>query len=441
MLGLRCALGWGGLVAANVLAAGCGVSAPIVVIDEEVATVAVASWSADGPGRTRIEVDNADGAWLVTDWQEAGLGLGVPIVGLWPDTEYSARAVSEDGQESADVAFTTGAVPATVPGYSVAGTPGWEGYLLTGLISDPSAVVILDEAGRVVWYHVGKKGLRALRVRLAPDGGGIRYASIEAVAVPEKSELVTVDWGGTTVSTHALPLFTHDFVDDGADAVGIFNDIRAGRSGSDVAGDSLWRIDGATGATTEIWSAWDTWEVPPDSEMQAGSWTHANTLDAREGGGWWLGFRNESRIVEIEEGGTVGRQLGGEESTWSFPEPADAPKFQHGFQFLDDRVVIFDDRDPASGEDSRVLDLALDDTALTATALAEWHHDPPISVYALGDVDRAADGSTLVTFSSAGVIDDVSPEGELRWELQTSLASGVSYVVRVDALPGITRVR
>jgi hypothetical protein len=64
-----------------------------------------------------------------------------------------------------------------------------------------------------------------------------------------------------------------------------------------------------------------------------------------------------------------------------------------------------------------------------------------VSVYALGDVDRAADGSTLVTFSSAGLIDDVSPGGDLRWELQTQLASGVSYLVRVAELPGMTRVR
>lgn len=425
----------------GLLLAGCGVADPSVVIDDNVSTVAVVSWSADGPGRTRVEIDNADGPWLVTDWQEAGLGLSRPVVGLWADTEYTARVVSEDGGESNDVAFTTGSIPSSVPGYSVAGEPGWEGYLLTGLVSDPTAVVILDETGRVVWYHVGKKGLRALRVRLAPDGSGIRYAGIEAVAVPEKSELVTVDWAGTTQKSLPLPHFTHDFVDDGDDAVGIFTDVRPGRSGSDVYGDSLWHIDGESGATAPIWSCWDTWEVPEDSEMTKGSWTHANTVDVREEGGWWLSFRNDSRIVEVLEDGSVGRHLGGEESSWTFTDRADQPKFQHGFQFVDGGVVIFDDRNPGTGEDSRVLELALDDTAMTAQAVGEWHHDPPIEVYALGDVDRAEDGSTLATFSSAGVISDVSPEGELRWELQTSLAAGVSYVGREPKLPGVERVR
>jgi hypothetical protein len=421
---------------------GCGVTAPIVSIDDNVTTVALASWSADGPARTRIEVENADGPWLVSDWQEAGIGLSVPLVGLFADTEYTARATTEGGDESADVSFTTGSLPASIPGYSVAGTPGWQGYMLTGLVSDPSAVVILDEAGHVVWYHLGKKGLRALRVRLLPDGSGIRYASIEAVAIPDKSELVSVDWAGTTTRSLPLPLFTHDFVDDGADAVGIFNDVRPGRSGSDVAGDAIRHIDGETGETTPIWSTWDSWEVPSDSEIAGGSWTHANTLDAAAGGGWWVGMRNQSRIVEISEDGQLGRQLGGDESTWSFPDPADAPKFQHGFQFLDEgRVVIFDDRDPATGEDSRLLELSLAADALTASAASVWLRDRPVSVYALGDVDRAADGSTLVTFSSAGLIDDVSPGGDLRWELQTQLASGVSYLVRVAELPGMTRVR
>jgi hypothetical protein len=420
---------------------GCDLTDPSVVIDDDVATVAIATWSASS-SRSRIEIDDADGPWLRTAWQEAGIGLSQPIVGLWPDTAYTARAVTEAGDESADVPFTTGSVPATVPGYTLAGSPGWEGYLLTGLVSDPSAVVILDETGRVVWYHLGKKGLRALRVRPLTDGTGLRYAAIEAEEVPEKSALVSVDWAGEVTRELDLPRFTHDFVDDGdGDAVGIFLDVRPGRSGKDVMGDALYAIDGVSGETTPIWSVWDSWDVPADPEMVDGSWTHANTVDAREGGGWWLGLRNQSAILEILPDGTLGRQLGGDDSSWTFPDAADLPKFQHGFQFQEGGVVIFDDRDPATGEDSRVLELALDDTAMTARATATWHHDPPVSVFALGDVDRADDGSTLVTYSSAGTIADVSPEGELRWELQTELASGVSYVLRVPSLPGFERVR
>lgn len=414
---------------------------PTITLDDDVATLAVATWSGGEGERTRVEVDGEDGPFLRTDWQEAELAHAVPLLGLWAGGKWSARVVSESGDGSVYVDFETGPVPVSMPGWTTSGTPGWEGYLLTGVIAEPSWALILDEWGRVVWYRKAQGRHRVLRVRLGADGEGVRYAEIEPAPTPETSALVTVNWDGTEVSRHYVDQFNHDFVDTPeGDSICVVTDVRPGRSGADVVGDALVRVDEG-GVATPFWSSWDTWEVPEDSELEGNTWTHVNALAVREGGGWWVGMRNLSALLEVFEDGSVGRMLGGPNSAWSFAAAADRPKFQHQFQFLDGGVVMMDDRDPATGEDSRVLELLLDDDAMTATATWSWHHDPPLSTVTLGDVDRAIDGSTLAVFSYAGVIDDIGPDGELRWELQTSLAAAIPYAVRVADLPGVMRVR
>ncbi len=411
-------------------------------MDSDIATVGVATWTAAGDVRSRIEVNGPDGPWLVTDWQEPTVLHSATLLGLLPDTNWTARAVTEDGEASHDVSFSTGPVSIDMPRWTTSGTPGWSGYLLTAFIRDPSVVVILDEEGRVVWYKEAKAGQRVVRVRLRPDGGGLRYAEMEPATITEKSALVAVGWGGDESSRISLPQFHHDFADaEGGAAACIVSDIRPGQSGEDVMGDSIVVVE-PDGTQTPVWSSWDAWEVPKDGDMLQQSWTHANAIDNDPvGGGYWLGMRDLGAIVQVLPDGTVGKQIGGADSSYSFQDSADHPVFQHQFQMLEGGVVMFDDRDPATGEDSRVLQLALDEVGMTAAAEWTWHRDPPYSVFALGDVDRAEDGSTLAVFSTGGLIDDITPEGELRWELATELAVVVPYVVRLAELPGVARVR
>lgn len=430
MIGLALALG------------GCAVAPPTVTPDDDIAVLSVASWSAGTAARTRVEVQDRAGTTWASDWQDSEPVHRAPLLGLPPGTELTARVVSEAGDESESVAFTTGVPPAELPGWTTSGEPGWEGYLLLGVISDPSWAVILDQDGRVVWYKKAAGGRRVLRVRASPDGQGLRYAEIQEAAITESSQLVTVEWDGTEVSRQTVPEFNHDFVDaaDGG-ALCLVTDVRPGRSGADVTGDALAHVQ-ADGTLTKVWTTWDQWEVPGDEDIEPdGTWTHANALDVREGGGVWLGMRNQSQLLELDEAYTLQRILGGEDSDWSFAAPADRPVHQHQFQVVDGGMVLFDDRDVQSGEPSRALELALDDTTMSATATWSWSHPKDIQVYALGDVDRAADGSTLVVFSSAGILDDLGADGDLRWELATDLGAGLSYAVRLEALPGMVRVQ
>ena len=45
----------------------------------------------------------------------------------------------------------------------------------------------------------------------------------------------------------------------------------------------------------------------------------------------------------------------------------------------------------------------------------------------MGSVERLPNGNTLITFSSLGQIDEVTPEGELVWRLRAEMGSGFGY--------------
>ena len=82
-----------------------------------------------------------------------------------------------------------------------------------------------------------------------------------------------------------------------------------------------------------------------------------------------------------------------------------------------------------------------DETTGIASKTWQWERDPGLWSYVLGDIHRREDDSSMVVFTSAGVVDDIDPEGEVRWELAGSLGTSLSYVTPVDSLPGITRQR
>jgi hypothetical protein len=106
---------------------------------------------------------------------------------------------------------------------------------------------------------------------------------------------------------------------------------------------------------------------------------------------------------------------------------------QHGIHVLaPDHVLIFSNGEP--GLNSLGLEYMLDPTVGTATEV--WRYDVDVQAQFGGDIQRLDNGNTLVTYSSAGVIHEVAPDGELVQELQFPLGSAVSYAVKRSSLYG-----
>lgn len=199
-----------------------------------------------------------------------------------------------------------------------------------------------------------------------------------------------------------------------------------------MVGDSLVR-QAPDGSRTTVWSIWDDFE-PADTELPAGpDWTHANAVDyLPERDLVLLGLRHFDSVLALDaRSWQLQWALGGAAGTLEL-DPAQATLRQHQFQLHDDdRLLVFDNRlDP---EDSRLSQYALNLDA--GTAELEWslHHDPPVRVTVLGNVERTPGERILATWSSAGEIQLLDEDGVVSWQLNTRLGTGVGYGDRFES--------
>lgn len=149
-----------------------------------------------------------------------------------------------------------------------------------------------------------------------------------------------------------------------------------------------------------------------------------------------ISVRNHDTIFEIDRAtGDVLRAVGGVHNDYEL-DPADGEWFdkEHQFQFVsDDELLVF-----ANGVDvvtgSRVLGYRLDDETMTAENHWEYRAEFPLFCYTYGDVNRLESGNTLVTWSTAGQMEEVTDAGEIVWQLKAALGGGFGYTTRVDSL-------
>jgi hypothetical protein len=348
------------------------------------------------------------------------------------------------GAPLAENTISTDPLPAWLPTLTLTGDPGWSGFFLTSLLGETAAVVLLDEHGTVRWYAQESEPGQLFRVRARRDGQGVYWLMVPDALDGVGSRLVSADWNGAAGTPVLVgESVTHDFVELDDGTVGVIGDNLRGMEANGTPANVILEWDGSS--VRQVWSSLDAFPDTSGGFSPAGVWTHANALDwDPELDAWRLGLRNLSAIVTVSrQGGEDLDQIGGTRSEWSFGEGA-AWDHQHQFQFLGDRLLVHDNRDATLG--SRVVEVALDPDTRTASWIGELVHDPPLYVFAMGDVDRFADdesgaGGTLVTWSSAGVIDDFAPDGSVRASLESEFGTAFGYTQRVSLDDLQTRLR
>lgn len=418
-------------------------ASPSVDPSEKVVTVATATWADHADSPTRIEVLKGEEVFLVSDWQQPGDAHEATLLGLTSNQNWTARVVTEDGEVSSRIAFETEGLPADYPQWETEGEPGWQGYMVTSTLGLDAYALIMDEEGKTVWYQKAESPNVVLRARPRADGKGVVYA--QTIDGDESGTPVFrwANWDGTIEQELEVPNYTHDFVElaDGT-IVMLKNDIRELEGYADpIWGNSVAELD-KDGTERVLWSTWDDWVPDVDGEVQGnGYWAHSNALDIDEAEETLtMGFRDVSTIIKIDRAtGERFWQLGGNQSQFEYHRGVDEPFHHHQFDWVEDDLFIFDNQE--TPDTSRVVGIGFDDESAVAQPFFEWQRDPPTWSYVLGDVHRRSDESMLVVFTTAGVVADVGPDGETRWELQSRFRTAISYVTPISALPGATRVR
>jgi len=394
-------------------------------VSEHIATVVTVRWSSDEPTIGYVEYGPTEAMEHKTPLGKAeSMEHEQLLLGLTADTLIHYRVVTWDGDDAAasDVrTIRTGDLPVGFPRLEVEGD-GNDLFTIVPVLGSTTAVVILDPDGKIVWHHRDDRELDFYRARLSVDGKSLLYNAASVSGDPaDNSELVRVALDGSESSSVEVPLLAHDFVEhpDGTLAAIVveYRDV----DGTEVRGDKIVEIDPEDGTQTTVWTSWDCFdpeEWPGDSPDHG--WTFANALDyepAEEA--YYLGMRNFSSIAKIDRGsGACEWVLGLSAPTFEFADGSARFLHQHQFHVRGDRIVVLDN-EGSPGNESRVIEYQLDFETKTATEVWSYVSDPTVYTFVLGEPTRLDDGSTFVNWSSAGMLERVSEDGESLWKLSS----------------------
>lgn len=362
---------------------------------------------------------------------------------LKPASQYDWTLSARLGDETISVEaepFSTGGPPATLPTFSfTAHEDGavMEGHMVTSILSIPSAAVIIDEDGDYVWWRLATDHGLVTRARLSLDGEAVLFLDpIETTGEDTTYALTRVSLDGAEITQ--LPGGEgshHDFVEVSPGlTVQIQHDSRE-VDGEIIKGDRLVEVS-SDGSERVVWSVWDHLSYRPEQQVPYLDWTHANALDYDpDEDALTVSLCSFSTLYHLDrETGAVLWKLGGQDSDFRLSDPSeDLFTRQHQFERTDDGIIVFDNQ-AFEQQESRVIEYVLDLDAGTATERLRHLTDPPVYTHGLGDVSRLPDGRTRVVWSAQGLIQELSEDGELRWELQASLGGGIGYVTWTDSL-------
>ncbi len=421
---------------------------PTITASEDMGTVATVEVATPDAAVARVEISEPGGRvrTFPAVSGEDGTSHTVPLVGLPAATELTWRVVAtlEDGTELASdpAVFATAPPPLWLPALTVsvpAADPSAPGFVLTTIIGESPAAAIFDRQGRYVWWWRAEEGAMPCQARVARNGDSILLMTVDQQMTDDIAALVRVGFDGAVRGSHRLPVAHHDFVELPDGSVGYLAfDIRP-FDGIEYVGDMLVLLDAATGTEEKVWSTWDHL-VPTDAEVDTfypfgHDWTHGNGLAHDDAtGDWFVSLHNVDTIVRLTETGELVWKLGGPENDFALTS-GDGFSRQHSPVLIDGGLLLFDNQSPNPDElYSRAVEYRLDEEAMTYAQAWSFDGDQGLFSAYMGSVERRPDGSTLVGWGSGGRITEVSPDGEVAWQIEAAIGSPFGFTHPVETL-------
>ena len=154
-------------------------------------------------------------------------------------------------------------------------------------------------------------------------------------------------------------------------------------------------------------------------------WTHCNAAEQDQDGNFLLSVRNFSEITKINrKDSSIIWRLGGARNQFTFKNDPDKFKGQHDvISLANGNITLFDNgRAYAPFHPATAKEYSLDEKTLTATLVWKFVNDSnAYSSSGLGNVQRLADGSTLINYGSSNksrtLFSVLSPLGEKYFEM------------------------
>jgi len=386
----------------------------------------------------------ASPGWLTTPAAAVGGGtVTLPVLGLLPEQSYELRLIAWGkgaAIESESRALTTGALPADLPHFLASGAGPAPGFVV---FAAGRYGVVIDNSGRVVWYRRFDDGT-GLAFMAEPNG---HYALRPPTpTVGDIEPWVEVDPSGAVTRTlscaRGLQPRPHDLLLDPDGSYLIFCDetrtmdlsALGGVANARVTGTVLQRI-GANGSLLFEWNPFDHFAITdlPLAERTGASvnWTHGNAFDRDVDGNYILSFRSLSEITKVDATtGAVIWRLGGGRNEFNFPGLA-PPAFvhQHGLRVAGDGTLLLLDNigDPLA---SRAERYAIDPVQRVARLVQSYASLPSVVTEIGGSVQPVAGGHVLVSFGTAGRVEEYDASGRVVWRID----GDAGYVFRAQRI-------
>ena len=366
-----------------------------------------------------------------------------PILGLQPATTYQAQLVARNrcGATTGGVlSFTTETLPADLPTYVAAGSAPSPGYVV---ISAGNYGLVIDNTGRVVWYHRFPAG-PGLNFQAQSNG---RYAARPPTPLGGVPSWVEIAPTGALTRTlgcaHGCSPRMHDLLveRDGSywmlcDEIRTVDLSAQGASQTRVLGTAVQRRNPAGDILFE-WSPFDHLEIEldildaVDRSAAVVNWTHGNALDLDSDGNLLISFRNLSEVTKVDtRTGAVLWRMGGVHNEFAFENTATPPfARQHGVRAIGGgRLLLLDNLGQSFG--SRAERYDIDGARRTARLSGSYTSAAGLIAQVGGTTQALADGHTLVSFGSGGGVEEYDAAGAVVWKLM----GNPGYVFRAQRI-------
>ncbi len=386
--------------------------------DSAVVTMLRAVWTAADEEDVAVEYRFEGGDWLVAPAVAPGEAV---LLGLPAETEVEARLVRDVGGEARRGGIVTTATGPLPDGLLLPEIDGWAPAL-----ADPAPWVmisvaggdftyegpwwleIVDRRGQVIWYAAVGEGAVVLYPDVALDGTHVWYdaGNLTGLAQDEPHAMRrTLD--GRWSTRVELPDM-RQAVGEGPDGSFLHEHVTA----ADL---SLWRAD-PDGVSSLAWDcgAWmeGLGRSAGDCAMNAVHWseTRGTVLVSM-----WPVFT----IVEVDLAtGTVLRQMGqlAEGEPWTFEPPESVFELQHGPSWTPEGTLLVSTRTADEWRYQVAAEYALDDASQTLTRV--WSYTSTrLWATQCGEAVRLPNGNTVLGYGQDGVVREVTPEGEIAWQV------------------------
>jgi hypothetical protein len=301
-----------------------------------------------------------------------------------------------------------------------------QGYLLGSLLGEEPALFIADRDGQVLWMHPGQVGVLNPVVAMARDGHSLLYnefAEDRTVDIGAVNRLGLDGIPGDSTRTESAHHTFTELPDGTVAYLGI--DVREVESYGGVVGDRVVEVH-PDGTVSQVFTAWEHFNVVPhqywgsDFYPQGHDWTHGNALFYDEASDSYLvSFRNLSAFVEVDRAsGEVTRQFGGQNPDLR-PDLSQGFSYQHGVHWTADGTILLTSSGRLDdGElETWASEYAVDEDSGTMEEIWTYGRGLGIHAYALGEAHRLPHGNTLVNWGTAGLLREISQDGEVLWEM------------------------